>query len=408
MHYSSGALAPARYRRSPRRASAGEKVAAMKPVSLLKCVAEAVVKYASELLGFGVVGGLGLKIGEEVWGHWHQQRDAKQRRAELETLARTAAEERCRQADDLLPESVLVPRCLPGHSGGVRALAFAPDGTRLASGGDDGVLRLWDVGRGCAYCFRHAGAVTVVAFAPDGERLLSAGEDGMLRLWDRPLGTRLAILVGHCSAVRAVTFTADGQEVLSSGGTFDKQGEPLDCAPRLWNLARRCERRRYDGHTFPELALTLLPDGRHVLSGNWDRRLRLWDLETGQVLRCSAGHPGPVWAVAVSPDGERAASASTDGKVRLWDLPRLQQVNTFSGHVGWVGAVAFSSDGRQLLSGGADGTVRLWDVRIGRPGIVLEGHGKAVAAVAFAPEGGLAASGGKDGGICLWSLPCRG
>ena len=120
-------------------------------------------------------------------------------------------------------------RALPGHDGYASGVAFGPDGSRLASGGADGVVRVWDLGTGAeALAFRgHRGAVFGVAFGPDGRRVASAGRDGTVRTWELADGAG-RVLGSHGEAARCVAFSPDGAR-LASGGA--------DRMVRVWDAA---------------------------------------------------------------------------------------------------------------------------------------------------------------------------
>ncbi|MCI0458831.1 MAG: WD40 repeat domain-containing protein [Gemmataceae bacterium] len=109
-------------------------------------------------------------------------------------------------------------RHLKGHTGGVSCLAFGARGL-LASGGSDGLVRLWQAATGAelAQLAGHKDNVSAIAFAPDGQRLASGGRDGTVRLWDVTTGKELRRFTPQAGPVDGVAFAPDGRALLSWG-----------------------------------------------------------------------------------------------------------------------------------------------------------------------------------------------
>src|SRR5258707_14915870 len=86
-----------------------------------------------------------------------------------------------------------------GHLGWVWSVAFRPDGARLASGGEDQFVRIWEVNTGqCLTTLQGpTDGIRSVAFSPDGARLASSSDDGTVRLWEVSTGQCLATLQGY-------------------------------------------------------------------------------------------------------------------------------------------------------------------------------------------------------------------
>jgi hypothetical protein len=147
---------------------------------------------------------------------------------------------------------------LEGHGDWVRVLAILPDG-RLASGGDDGTVRLWDTARGVETLRLdvHGGPVLALAALADS-RLASGGDDGTVRLWDTARAAETACLIGYGSRVRALAALAD--DLLASGGD--------DGTVRLWDTARGVELACLEGHNNAVRALAALADGRLASGGD--------------------------------------------------------------------------------------------------------------------------------------------
>jgi WD40 repeat protein len=228
-----------------------------------------------------------------------------------------------------------------GHVGAI--VSVATEARIVASGGEDGTVRLWDLDtRQPIRTFRaHTGWVYATALSPDGSVVASAGEDGLIRLYRTASGAPLGVLAGHSRRIRALAFVP---------------GQPL------------------------------------LVSGAEDGAVCMWDTERLLMVRRMQTTGTPVWSVAVGGvDEPVVAVTGEDEFVRLFDLGSGRLLDEKAQHRDWVRSVAFAAGSGLLASGSGDRSVVVWTTKGGTLTAVrrttdLPGR---VRSVVVSPSGGL-------------------
>jgi RNA polymerase sigma factor (sigma-70 family) len=307
------------------------------------------------------------------------------------------------EAKSAAPREAVASRRFEGHTDGVMAMAFSPDGKRVLSGGacygdGDPTVRLWDVatGKELLKLHGHTGGVYSLAFL-SGKRAVSGGAEGTIRIWDLEAGKELQRLEGHEGTVYGLAVSPDGKSLLTGGE---------DSTVRLWDLTTGKEVRRFEGHTDRVRAVAFSPDGKQALSGGLltDPTLRVWDVATGKEIAKYAGDAEGIASVAFSPDGKLALAGCMDNAVHVVNLADGTD-RRFDGHSQQIHGAVFTPDGKRILSASYDQTVRLWDVATGKELCRFFGHTNWVWPVAVSPDGKFGLSGSLDKTIRLWQLP---
>ena len=174
------------------------------------------------------------------------------------------------------------------------------------------------------------GGITAVAFSSDGTRIVSGSLDKSVRVWDASTGVELKELRGHTSLVFSVVFSSDGTRIVS--GSDDK-------SVRVWDASTGVELKKLKGHTRSVNSVVFSSDGMRIVSGSDDKSVRVWDALTGVELKELRGHTSSVFSVAFSNNGMQIVSGSYDESVLVWDAStgvELKELNSSSHEQMWV------------------------------------------------------------------------
>ena len=310
------------------------------------------------------------------------------------------------------------------HPQPVRAVAFSPDGTLLATASDAGTVTMWDLAtQKVLYSLSTQAPASAhgLAFSPDGKRLATSAAPGSVAIWDVTTGQLLQTLHGDIGPIIDIKFDRAGTHL--GAVSVESSGFVWDLSTSQYGMIQQ-------GHIGRVIALSFSPDGMRVAALHGDgvtgavsindiatgdelfsfvgpgagqiaynadgtrlttvygTAVNIWDALTGQALVTSTltDSTGQIFSVpfivhinavdaadfqrsvdqfeivAFSPDGRRLATSTLNQKALVWDAATGQLLLTLSGHTGGVGAVAFSPDGLHLATASEDGTARVWNI----------------------------------------------
>lgn len=264
-----------------------------------------------------------------------------------------------------------------GHYDLLNAVCYMADGSRVATGGDDGKIKLWDVRSG--FCIAtleaHEGAVTGLQMAQKRSVLFSCSLDGTVRAWDL-LRYRNFRTYTAPSRVQfnSIALDPSGEVVVASAvGTYEIFVWSVQNGQLLDNLS---------GHEGPVSHVAFGVESLVLVLASWDKTIRVWDI-FGRSL-----HVEPiqlyadVLAVAVSPNSKQIAVSTLDGQISFWDVESARQTGNIDckkdviagrytsdafelknlKRLRFFTTILYTFDGSALVCGGKNNSICLYDV----------------------------------------------
>ncbi|KAF8833646.1 WD40 repeat-like protein, partial [Paxillus ammoniavirescens] len=204
-----------------------------------------------------------------------------------------------------------------GHDHSVRSVKFSPDSSRVASGSESGIIRVWlvETGELAFEPIKCHDAARCVCYSPSGDRTASVGKG--IQIWDAETGG--GILSIQNSKASSLVWTADGTHVIGDGGNIS-----------IWNSHNGERLRTWKAHdnTFAITTLSLSPTGTHLVTSNWWEKLAfVFNVSTGKQVTAFK-HEQDSCGIAYSPSGKFIATACKEKKVYVWEVPAFEGPQT--------------------------------------------------------------------------------
>ncbi|PVV02358.1 hypothetical protein BB560_003190 [Smittium megazygosporum] len=263
----------------------------------------------------------------------------------------------------------------------------------------------------------HAYDMSCVAFSGDGQYIATGGDDGKVKIWTAASGFCFVTFSNHSAAVTAIQFSKRNQVVISASA---------DGTVRAFDLVRYRNFRTFVSPTPVQFTCVAVdPSGEIVVAGCQDSfDIYMWSMQTGNLLDVLSGHEGPVSALDFSPDGVQLASASWDKSVRLWNVfQRSVSVDKLS-HMFEVLSVVYRPDSKQVSTSTLDGQIHFWNVENASQLFSIEGRkdiapgrkqndvmtaenssfGKSFTSLCYSADGSVILGSGNSLYICLYDV----
>lgn len=283
----------------------------------------------------------------------------------------------------------------------ISSVKFSPDDKHMAVGSWDGSIKTISarsLNIKSSVENAHIGKVGEVDWNSSGDLLATGGEDGSVKLFTVQLGElrQAAVLRGHERRVAGCRFHPCGRYIASA--SFDNTW-------RLWDAETNHELLLQEGHGKEVFCLAFQSDGSLLCSAGLDCTGMIWDIRSGNCAMVLSGHTKPIYSVDWSPRGFEVATASGDGTVNIWDIRKTNQPQVLLAHNNIVSGIRFEKyDGKFLMSCGYDKNINVYSGDNWNKITVLKGHTDKILALDVSKHDMSIVSAGWDRSVKSWNV----
>jgi WD40 repeat protein/energy-coupling factor transporter ATP-binding protein EcfA2 len=316
---------------------------------------------------------------------------------------------------------------LEGHNKSVVGLSWHPKGNFIASGGEDGTIKIWrENGNLVTSIEAHKGKIRNMNFSPDGQFLASGSWDESLNIWKVNLKSKnvinnnpIKINLAGKGVVQDVQFSFNNENIAAL----------VNDKILIWkvNNLQNSPTKTLVNKSNTELDKIIYSINfnakQSILTASfYDGNVRLWNLKENEddksviLGQPQERHKKSVFVVKFSPEplqkDDLLASGGEDGKIKLWKIEStnsIELIRTISAHDRTIVGLAFSPNSEMIGSASEDGTIKIWNVKQAIEGKELQpktlrGHDKIVNRLEFSPNDKNIASTSDDGTVRLWQV----
>jgi len=276
-------------------------------------------------------------------------------------------------------------------------LAFSDDSKKLAVGGADGKIVIWDIESGLEErtLTGHGGMITYLQYSSDGTQLLSASKDKTMRLYEVATGMVVNIYSGHNGTVTKAWLNEKEDQIISVSA---------DRCVKFWDKNTAKIVKQFPAQPKELTSFWVSNDGRYLYLSSSDFSVRQMDINTGKYVRDVANHTSIIRTMQPSFDGGFFVMSGDDPFINIINTNSGLTYKTLNGHKSMIPVFALSGDDKFIVSGSNDKTIKVWNIEKGTEAVTLPKQSEILTSVAFSPDGKKVASSDLSDKVKVWDV----